>query len=116
MFRHGQYSDACMLFFPPNAVPPPPQPSTVGVATSSSSPQRPDPLATDYGTIDDLCDLCVGYAAMPVLEEVISARMSSIEPQDEAVNQYTAAAVARICLYCETHKHFNFLYKFQVKF
>lgn len=114
MFRHGQYSDACLLFFPPNAVPPPPQPSTVGVATSSSSPQRPDPLATDYGTIDDLCDLCVGYGAMPVLEEVIFARMSFIEPQDEAVNQYTAAALARICVYCETHKHFNFLYKFQV--
>ena len=105
-----------MLFFPDNAVPLPAQPSTVGVATSSSSPQRPDPLAIDYGTIDDLCDLCVGYGAMPVLEEVISERMSSIDPQDQAVNQYTAAALGRICIYCETHKHFNFLYKFQVKF
>lgn len=114
MFRHGQFSDACMLFFPPNVVPLPPQPSTVGVATSSSSPQRPDNLATDYGTIDDLCDLCIGYGAMPVLEEVIAARMSAIEPQDEAVNQYTAAALARICIYCETHRHFNFLYQFQV--
>ncbi|KAF3446015.1 hypothetical protein FNV43_RR11193 [Rhamnella rubrinervis] len=114
MFKHGHYNDACMLFFPPNAAPPPPQPSMVGVATSSSSPQRPDPLATDYGTIDDLCELCVGYGAMSVLEEVISTRMSSADPQDVAVNQYTAAAVARICIYCETHKHFNYLYKFQV--
>lgn len=115
MFRHGQFHDACMLFFPQNSVPPPPQTSTVGVATSSSSPQRPDNLATDFGTIDDLCDLCVGYGAMPVLGEVISARLSATEPQDEAVNQYTAAALARICIYCEMHRHFNFLYQFQVK-
>ncbi|XP_030947314.1 uncharacterized protein LOC115971497 isoform X2 [Quercus lobata] len=115
MFRHGHYNDACVLFFPPNAVPSPPQPSILGgVATSSSSPQRPDPLATDYGTIDDLCDLCIGYGAMSVLEEVISTRMSSANPQDVAVNQYTAAALVRICIYCETHKHFNYLYKFQV--
>ncbi|XP_028950379.2 uncharacterized protein [Malus domestica] len=114
MFRHGHYNDACMLFFPPNAVPPPSQPSTVGAASSSSSPQRPDPLGTDYGTIDDLCDLCVGYGAMAVLEEVISTRMSSENLQDVAVSQYTAAALSRICIYCETHRHFNYLYKFQV--
>ena len=41
-----------------------------GVATSSSSPQRPDPLATDYGTIDDLCELCIGYGAMSVIESI----------------------------------------------
>ncbi|KAJ4959547.1 hypothetical protein NE237_026658 [Protea cynaroides] len=114
MFRHGHYNDACLLFFPPDAVPPPPQPSSLVAVTTSSSPQRPDPLATDYGTIDDLCDWCIGYGAMPVLEQVISTRMSSSVAQDAAVNQYTAAALARICTYCETHKHFNFLYKFQV--
>lgn len=114
MYRHGHYTDACMLFFPPNTVPPPPQPSTMGVVTSSSSPQRPDSLATDYGTIDDLCELCVGYGAMPILEEVISMRISSTNEQDVAVNQHTAAALARICTYCETHKHFNYLYKFLV--
>lgn len=109
MFRHGRYKEACLLFFPVDTVPPPSQPSSVGV-TSSSSPQKPDPLATDYGTIDDLCDLCVGYGAMPVLEEVISSRTT----HNQSVNQHTAAAVARICLYCENHKHFNYLYKFQV--
>ncbi|KAK1551145.1 hypothetical protein Q3G72_031043 [Acer saccharum] len=114
MFRHGHFSDGCMLFFPPNAVPPPSQPSTIGVVTSSSSPQRLDPLATDYGTVDDLCDLCIGYGAMSILEEVISIRMSSVKKQDVAVNQYTATALARICTYCETHRHFNYLYKFQV--
>ncbi|CAK9164522.1 unnamed protein product [Ilex paraguariensis] len=114
MFRHGHYQDACMLFFPLNTVPPPPQPSSLGVVTSSSSPQRPDPLATDYGTIDDLSDLCIGYGAMPILEEVISTRMSFAISQDAVVNQYTAAALNRICVYCETHKHFNYLYKFQV--
>ena len=68
---HGHYNDACVLFFPPNAVPPPPQPSILKrVATSSSSPQRADPLATDYGTIDDLCELCIGYGAMSVLESI----------------------------------------------
>lgn len=115
MFRHGHYNDACCLFFPP-AVAPPPLQSTMGVvATSSSSPQRPDPLVTDYGTIDDLCELCIGYGAIPVLEEVISTRMLSANPEDAAVNQHTAAALVRICLYCETHRHFNYLYKFQVK-
>lgn len=117
MFRHGHYNDACTLFFPPNAVPPSPQSSVYGVASSSSSsPQRPDPLATDYGTLDDLCDLCIGYGAMPILEEVISTRMSSTNPQDTAVNQHSLAALTRICSYCETHKHFNYLYKFQVYF
>ncbi|KAM7277130.1 hypothetical protein ACFE04_018996 [Oxalis oulophora] len=114
MFRHGHYSDGCTLFFPPNNVPPPHQPSTTSPATSSSSPQRLDPLVTDYGAIDDLCDMCVGYGAMSILEEVVSPRVSSAKQQDPAVNQYTSAAIARICTYCETHKHFNYLYKFQL--
>lgn len=113
MFRHGHYTEACMLFFPQNAVPSPPQPPT-GTPIPSSSPQKPDPLATDYGTIDDLCDLCVGYSAMPVLEHVISTRMSSNTLQEVAVQQHTAASLVRICIYCETHRHFNYLYKFQV--
>ncbi|XP_022729138.1 uncharacterized protein LOC111284627 isoform X2 [Durio zibethinus] len=114
MFKHGHFNDACFLFFPPDAVPPPAQPSTMGLVTSSSSPQRSDPLATDYGTIDDLCDLCIGYGAMPVLEEVISTRISVAKEKDALINQYTAAALGRICTYCETHRHFNYLYKFQV--
>ncbi|KAJ4837974.1 hypothetical protein Tsubulata_031787 [Turnera subulata] len=114
MFRHGHFADACLLFFPPNAVPPPSQPSAMGAVTSSSSPQRPDPLATDYGTLDDLCDLCIGYGAMSVLEELLSTRMQSAKQQDAAVNQHTAAALGRICTYCETHRHFNYLYQFQV--
>ncbi|KZV53912.1 hypothetical protein F511_23677 [Dorcoceras hygrometricum] len=112
MFRHGRYKEACLLFFPVNSVPTPPQPSSLVAVASSSSPQRSDPLATDYGTIDDLCDICIDYGAIPVLEEVISSRISI--SQDQSVNQHTAAAVARICLYCETHKYFNYLYKFQV--
>lgn len=114
MFRHGHYNDACLLFFPPDGVPPPPLPSSVGTVTSSSSPQRPDSLVTDYGTIDSLCELCIGYGAMSVLEEVISVRISSLASVDVAVNKYTEAALAKICNYCETHKHFNYLYKFLV--
>ncbi|WJX41875.1 hypothetical protein P8452_29169 [Trifolium repens] len=113
MFKHGHYHDACYLFFPLDAVPPPPQPSNIS-GVSSSSPQRLDSLATDYGTIDDLCESCIGYGAMPILEEVISTRMSSTTSHDAGVNQYTATALARICLYCETHKHFNYLHSFQV--
>eukprot|EP00262_Sarcandra_glabra_P004768 TRINITY_DN16018_c0_g2_i1.p1 TRINITY_DN16018_c0_g2~~TRINITY_DN16018_c0_g2_i1.p1 ORF type:complete len:722 (+),score=132.88 TRINITY_DN16018_c0_g2_i1:217-2166(+) len=113
MFRHGHYTDACMLFFPLNAVPAPPQPSSLGAVNPSSSSQRPDPLATDYGTIDDLCDLCIGYGAMAVLENVIFTRKQSTS-QDVAVIHHTAAALSRICIYCETHRHFNYLYKFQV--
>lgn len=112
MFSHGKYKEGCLLFFPANSVPNSSQPPPTGAVTSTSSPQRPDLLATDYGTIDDLCDLCVAYGAMHVLEEVISSRISTT--QDQSVNQHTAAAVSRICLYCETHRHFNYLYMFQV--
>ncbi|KAL2897846.1 hypothetical protein RDABS01_039628 [Bienertia sinuspersici] len=114
MFRHGHYNEACLLFFPPDGIPPPPQPSSVGTVTSSSSPQRPDSLVTDYGSIDSLCELCIGYGALSVLEEVISMRVSSSVSLDSAVNKYTEAALAKICNYCETHKHFNYLYKFLV--
>lgn len=112
MFKHGQYKDACFLFFPSNFVPLPSQPSSVSTVPSSSSPQRSDPLAIDYGTIDDLCELCVNYGTMPVLEEAILTHMSL--SQDPSINQYTAAALARICRFCESHKHFNYLYNFQV--
>ncbi|KAK1299462.1 hypothetical protein QJS10_CPB14g00989 [Acorus calamus] len=111
MFRHGHYTDACMLFFPPDGIPP--QPLSLPLASPSSSTQRMDPLATDYGTIDELCDLCVGYGAMGILEDIISARVSMTASQDSTVSQYTASALARICLYCETHRLFNFLYRFQ---
>ncbi|XP_072966910.1 uncharacterized protein [Typha angustifolia] len=108
MFKHGHYGDACSLFFPS------PQPSAESAAPPSSSPQRSDPLANDYGTIDDLCDLCVGYGAMAVLENIISNRIASLSSQDVTVSQFINAALTRICNYCETHRHFNYLYKFLV--
>ncbi|GAB2223083.1 hypothetical protein Droror1_Dr00017220 [Drosera rotundifolia] len=114
MFGHGHYEEACMLFFPQNSLPPPPQPSSVGTSSASSSPQRLDMLATDYGTIDELCELCVGYGAVEILEQVLSTRRSSEPSQDSVVQQYTITALGRICNYFEAHKHFNFLYKFQV--
>lgn len=114
MFRHGRYNDSCLLFFPPNAIPVSSQPSLHQTLTPSSSPQRQDPLATDYGTIDDLCDFCVAYGAMPVLEHVIAMRNAGSSTQDTLVSQHTAAALTRICNYCETHRHFNHLYRFQV--
>lgn len=113
MFRHGHYADACSLFFPTNGLPSTPQ--QVLQATATSSPQRSDPLANDYGSIDDLCDLCIGYGAMPVLEDIVSARSATAASQDAAVYQYLAGSLARICNYCETHKHFNYLYMFQVQ-
>ncbi|KAD3641724.1 hypothetical protein E3N88_30948 [Mikania micrantha] len=113
MFKHGHYKDACMLFFPEDGVPSPPQQPSLA-AMSSSTPQKPDPLSTDYGTIDDLCDLCIGYGAMSILEEVMASRMSYTETADVGVKQYTSAALNRICVFCETYKHFNYLYRFQV--
>lgn len=114
MFRHGHYKDACLLFFPPNAVPGPPLSSVHQQPTASSLPQRQDSLATDYGTLDDLCDLCIGHGAMPVLEHVIAMRSIGLSTQETAVNQHTANALTRICNYCETHRNFNQLYRFQV--
>ncbi|KAL5975523.1 hypothetical protein ACLOJK_019847 [Asimina triloba] len=112
MFRHGHYMDACKLFFPSKAVTPAAQPSSLGAAAASSSPQEIDPLSNDYGTIDELCDFCIGYGAMNVLENVISARIAS--GGHDAATSKIMSSVARICNYCETHRHFNYLYKFQV--
>ncbi|PKA58911.1 hypothetical protein AXF42_Ash001004 [Apostasia shenzhenica] len=112
MFRHGHFAEACSLFFPSIGLPL--QPSSPGVNTASSSSQRPDPIATEYGTIDDLCDLCIGYGAMSILEEIILLRSTSSASQDAKVSHYIAAALMRICNYCENHRHFTYLYKFQV--
>ncbi|VVB09017.1 unnamed protein product [Arabis nemorensis] len=114
MFRHGHFKDACMLFFPPSALPPPLQTSSVGSVSSSSSPQRTDPLATEYGTIESLCEFCVGYGAVSSLEEVTIERLESAKHQDQAISQYIAGALTRICAFFETNRHFNYLYKFLV--
>ena len=107
MFRHGHYAEACSLSFPSNE-------PTVEGETSLSSIRRSDPLTTDYGTIDDLCDLCLGYGAMSVLEDTIFAVIQSPTYHDTAVIQYMNAVLTRICNYCETHRHFNYLYSFLV--
>ncbi|KFK32552.1 hypothetical protein AALP_AA6G257700 [Arabis alpina] len=114
MFRHGHFKDACMLFFPPSALPPPLQILSVGAVSSSSSPQRTDPLVTEYGTIESLCEFCVGYGAVSSLEEVITETLESAKHQDQAINQYIAGALTRICAFFETNRHFNYLYKFLV--
>ncbi|KAL6882017.1 hypothetical protein ACP4OV_011489 [Aristida adscensionis] len=107
MFRHGHYAEACSLFFPSSQ-------TTVEGETSLSSIARNDPLTTDYGTIDDLCDLCLGYGAMSVLEDTILAITQSPIYHDTSVIQYMNTVLARICNYCETHRHFNYLYNFLV--
>ncbi|KAG6474190.1 uncharacterized protein LOC122028060 isoform X1 [Zingiber officinale] len=112
MFKHGRYLDACLLFFPPNSSPLS-QSSQYAAPSPASSPQRADPLATDYGTIDDLCELCIDYGAMDVLHNIVLER-SSASPEDVTSSQYMSAALTRICSYCETHRHFNCLYKFLV--
>ncbi|XP_062203832.1 uncharacterized protein LOC133906049 isoform X2 [Phragmites australis] len=107
MFRHGHYAEACSLFFPSSQ-------QTVEGETSLSSIPRSDPLTTDYGTIDDLCDLCLGYGAMSVLENTILAITQSPTYHDISVIQYMNTVLTRICNYCETHRHFNYLYNFLV--
>uniref|UniRef100_A0A0D9V2H3 ZFYVE26-like TPR repeats domain-containing protein n=1 Tax=Leersia perrieri TaxID=77586 RepID=A0A0D9V2H3_9ORYZ len=106
MFRHGHYAEACSLFFPSN------QQTAEGETPLSSIP-RNDPLTTDYGTIDDLCDLCLGYGAMTVLENTILTITQSATYQGTVI-QYMNAILTRICNYCETHRHFNYLYNFLV--
>uniref|UniRef100_A0A0E0C463 ZFYVE26-like TPR repeats domain-containing protein n=1 Tax=Oryza meridionalis TaxID=40149 RepID=A0A0E0C463_9ORYZ len=105
--EHGHYAEACSLFFPSN------QPTDEGETSLSSIP-RNDPLTTDYGTIDDLCDLCLGYGAMTVLENTILTITQSPTYQGSAMTQYMNAILTRICNYCETHRHFNYLYNFLV--
>ncbi|BBN06274.1 zinc finger FYVE domain-containing protein 26 [Marchantia polymorpha subsp. ruderalis] len=111
-FRHGRYYEACQLFFPADSVPPPPLPSPYATqAAASSSPQRTDPLATDYGSVDDLLDRCVAYGVVPVLERALAIRVDST---DAAVREHTSLALTRICSYCEAHRNFNHLYRFQL--
>ncbi|TVU34358.1 hypothetical protein EJB05_16190, partial [Eragrostis curvula] len=107
MFRHGHYAEACSLFFPSS------QPTTEGETSLSLIPHS-DPLTTDYGTVDDLCDLCLGYGAMSVLENTISSIMQSPTYHGTHVIQYMNTVLTRICYYCETHRHFNYLYNFLV--
>lgn len=107
MFRHGHYAEACSLFFPSS------EPTAEG-ETSLSSVPRSDPLTTDYGTIDDLCDLCLGYGAMSVLEDTILAITQSPTYHDTTVIQYMNTVLTRICNYCEMHRHYNYLYNFLV--
>lgn len=114
MFRHCRYVEACNLFFPFESLPPAPLPSSYQSQAPSSSPQKPDPLATDYGTLDELCDLCVAFGVVPILERVIAARSVDANNPDSPVSQHTASALTRICTYFEYHRHFNHLYRFQV--
>lgn len=107
MFRHGHYTEACSLFFPFS------QPTTEGETSLSSAPWS-DPLTTDYGTIDDLCDLCLGYGAMAVLENTIRTITQSPTYHEAHMIQYMNTIITRICNYCETHRHFNYLYNFLV--
>ncbi|KAG8044887.1 hypothetical protein GUJ93_ZPchr0008g11794, partial [Zizania palustris] len=107
MFRHGHYAEACSLFFPSSQL-------TGEGQTSLPSIPRNDPLTTDYGTIDDLCDLCLGYGAMTVLENTILTITQSPTYHDTTMTQYMGAILTRICNYCETHRHFNYLYNFLV--
>lgn len=106
MFRHGHYTEACSLFFPFS------QPNTEGETSLSSIPS--DPLTTDYGTIDDLCDLCLGYGAMAVLENTIRTITQLPTYHEAHMSQYMNTVLTRICNYCETHRHFNYLYNFLV--
>ncbi|KAM3349757.1 hypothetical protein ACQJBY_022565 [Aegilops geniculata] len=107
MFRHGHYAEACSLFFPSS------EPTAEGETSLSSVPWS-DPLTTDYGTIDDLCDLCLGYGAMSVLEDTILAITQSPTYHDTTVIQYMNTVLTRICNYCEMHRHYNYLYNFLV--
>jgi zinc finger FYVE domain-containing protein 26 len=82
--------------------------------TSLCSVPWSDPLTTDYGTIDDLCDLCLGYGAMAVLENTIRAITQSPVYNETPVIQYINTVLNSFCNYGEIYRHFNYLYNFLV--
>jgi zinc finger FYVE domain-containing protein 26 len=114
MFKHGHYDEACSLFLESNF------PSLLvegGGAGSTSSIQRADSLANDYGSVDDLCELCIGYGAMSELASTLKSNMQSpTVQQDQKMKDHVFNLLIRICNYCETHRHFNYLYQFLVCF
>lgn len=114
MFKHGHYDEACSLFLQSNL---PSLQLEGGGAGSTSSIQRSDSLANDYGSVDDLCDLCIGYGAMSELAGTLKSNIESpTVQQDQIMREHVLNLLVRICNYCETHRHFNYLYQFLVCF
>lgn len=114
MFKHGHYDEACSLFLQSNF---PSLQLEGGGAASTSSIQRSDSLANDYGSVDDLCDLCIGYGAMSELAGTLKSNIESpTVQQDQIMKEHVLNLLIRICNYCETHRHFNYLYQFLVCF
>eukprot|EP00850_Spirogloea_muscicola_P007270 SM000036S13314 [mRNA] locus=s36:520792:538386:- [translate_table: standard] len=131
-FRHGKVVEACRLFFPVGGLPPslasllPPslssstnsltslQTSAPAVIGAASSQQKLDPFGTQFGTLEDLCELCVAFGAMDKLEDVISIWESNGEDGSAADSGATALALTRLAAYCEAHRHFSHLYRLQI--
>ncbi|KAJ1687936.1 hypothetical protein LUZ63_019326 [Rhynchospora breviuscula] len=112
MFKHGHYEEACSLFLQSSF---PSLQLEGGGAGSTSSIQRADSLANDYGSVDDLCELCIGYGAMSDLAGTLQSSMESpAVQQDQRMKEHVLNLLIRICNYCETHRHFNYLYQFLV--
>lgn len=75
--------------------------------------QRPDLSRAGYGSIDELCDLFVGYAAIPVLVHILGECVSLLSDQD--IYEQATPVLERICNFCEARRYFNHLYRFLVK-
>ncbi|KAJ3671098.1 hypothetical protein LUZ60_008524 [Juncus effusus] len=104
MFRHGHYTEACALFLHS-----PPQ------LEASSSLQRTESVLTDYGSVEELCSLCIDHGAMSSLADCFRDRIEGLDVEKEGVLYgYLNAVLVRVCGFCETHKHFNYLYDFLV--
>eukprot|EP00850_Spirogloea_muscicola_P013672 SM000094S24689 [mRNA] locus=s94:180559:193414:+ [translate_table: standard] len=130
-FRHGRVVEACRLFFPVGGLPPslasllPPSLSSstnslTSLQTSApatgpaQSQQKLDPFGTQFGTLEDLCELCVAFGAMDKLEDVVSTWESNGEDGSAADSGATALALTRLAAYCEAHRHFSHLYRLQI--
>jgi hypothetical protein len=111
LFQHGHFSEACRLFLahlPPPPLPPAPTP---GAAPQRAVASPVDPLVSEYGSLEEVCELCVTYGAMPVLEKAVQER-GEARGGEWAGQQ--AAVLAKMAAFCETHRHFHHLYRIQV--
>eukprot|EP00898_Chlorokybus_atmophyticus_P005916 jgi/Chlat1/6325/Chrsp44S05889 len=83
VFRHGRYAAGCELFLP------------------GDSDANTD---TVFGTIEELCQFCIGHQAMPELLQAIGRFSAST----------TAPVIERVGKYLTRHQHYHLLHDLQM--
>jgi hypothetical protein len=112
LFQHGHFSEACRLFLAHLPPPPSPPAPTPGGTAQRAVASPVDPLVSEYGSLEEVCELCVTYGAMPILEKAVQERGEA--RGGEWAGQH-AVVLAKMAAFCETHRHFHHLYRIQVR-